>query len=215
MNTWRGTTRADYWQGEIGDRLEGLGGNDTLFGSNVKGGAGDDSLFDYSGNDRAFGGSGNDLMVSSEGDDILFGGRGNDTLVAGRGSDTLAGGRGDDVLEVVNYADYNSETVNSNVIWGGLGNDTFDFSSSIPFLTDAPAGVNPRIGIGIVRDFKREDIILLKKPDNTPFGSASYRFGQSGGNTNIYATIYNEETALIGTIEDVTVAEVEAAVQFI
>ncbi|WP_211251104.1 putative Ig domain-containing protein, partial [Stenoxybacter acetivorans] len=54
----------------------GLGGNDTLVGSNV--------------HDKLYGGDGNDT---------LYGNDGNDTLVGGTGNDSLWGGEGDDFYE--------------------------------------------------------------------------------------------------------------------
>jgi glucose/arabinose dehydrogenase len=59
--------------GDIGDRLKGGGGNDSVFG-----------------------GPGNDRLEGNRGRDALFGGFGDDVLKGGRGADQLLGGRGGD-----------------------------------------------------------------------------------------------------------------------
>ncbi len=84
-----GTTNADTLTGLTGqtNRIQGLGGNDTITGSTLSdwldGGGGDDILN---------GGAGNDFLIGGAGNDALNGGTGNDTYRFGRGSgmDTLS-----------------------------------------------------------------------------------------------------------------------------
>jgi Ca2+-binding RTX toxin-like protein len=77
---------ADFMTGSnVGNYLQGLGGNDTL-----DGGAGDDTLE---------GGLDNDVLDGEDGVDQLFGGDGNDSLAGGAGADNLYGGAGDDTLD--------------------------------------------------------------------------------------------------------------------
>jgi hypothetical protein len=74
-----GGSKADLLIGnEVGNRLEGFGGNDTLLGSG--------------GGDMLVGGSGRDWLDGGEGDDTLTGGLGNDRFVfaIGSGSDRVA-----------------------------------------------------------------------------------------------------------------------------
>ncbi|MCF8008067.1 MAG: hypothetical protein K9K84_11750 [Methylovulum sp.] len=82
------------------DVLNGLDGNDTLYGGNLQddlsGGIGNDLL--YGGNDQDFlyGQEGNDTLYGEQDSDYLDGGTGNDTLDGGLGLDTLIGGAGND-----------------------------------------------------------------------------------------------------------------------
>jgi Ca2+-binding RTX toxin-like protein len=78
---------------ETSDSLSGGAGNDTLYGY-----GGDDRLDSYEGSDVLDGGTGNDTLNSSGGDDLLDGGDGSDVLDGGSGNDTLDGGVGNDML---------------------------------------------------------------------------------------------------------------------
>ena len=92
--TTQGTANGEYLYGLNGaaNRIEGLGGNDTLFGA---------------GN--------NDILDGGAGDDYLYGNAGNDTLVGGLGADNLQGGLGDDVYVVDNIADVVTEAVGAGI----------------------------------------------------------------------------------------------------
>jgi Ca2+-binding RTX toxin-like protein len=119
--------------------LEGLGGNDTLHGSDLalhigedflSGGDGDDELHGYGGNDNLSGGTGNDLMFGDDGDD---------TFHEGGGNDTMFGGAGYDIFMMLNgTADYGND-----VIDGGAGPDQVflgGFSGSTGIIADLPGG---------------------------------------------------------------------------
>ena len=93
------TLRSD----DTGQKLYGLGGNDSLYGF-----GGNDSLFGQNGNDRIFGQSGNDRIV---------GGRGNDVINGGSGLDRL----------VYNDAEFNHDTIRNFDL---SGNDFLDFRGS-------------------------------------------------------------------------------------
>ena len=54
-------------------------GNDVLYGSNVDGLGGNDTISGTTGNDLLMGGDGNDLIIGSNGSDTLIGGAGADT----------------------------------------------------------------------------------------------------------------------------------------
>ncbi|UER55947.1 hypothetical protein HJG43_12380 [Kineosporiaceae bacterium SCSIO 59966] len=113
----------------LGYLILGLGGNDTIIGSNgrdcIVGGPGDDVLAGGNQGDVVLGGDGNDdldggnqddVLVGGAGDDVvdggengkdhLYGGSGNDVLVGGNGQDVLDGGPGDDTLDGGNGKDH-------------------------------------------------------------------------------------------------------------
>ncbi len=77
----------------LGTQLVGGAGNDSLTG-----GDGNDSLQGGIGNDTLNGTGGNDSLFGSEGNDALLGGTGNDILYGGIGTNTLDGGIGDDLF---------------------------------------------------------------------------------------------------------------------
>jgi PAS domain-containing protein len=77
------------------NRIDGLAGNDTLYGSGL-----DDRLLGGDGNDALVGYGGNDDLQGGSGDDWLDGALGNDTLIAGGGNDTLIGGGGNDLYRI-------------------------------------------------------------------------------------------------------------------
>jgi Ca2+-binding RTX toxin-like protein len=71
----------------------------------VAGGAGNDTLWGYTGRDSLAGGSGDDLLDGHDDNDRLEGGSGNDTLNSGSGDDVLHGGFGADRLSASSGAD--------------------------------------------------------------------------------------------------------------
>jgi Ca2+-binding RTX toxin-like protein len=81
------STRADNL------KINGLGGNDTLYG-----GLGNDTLYGSSGNDKLYAGGGDNYMEGGLGNDTIVGGTGNDTIVGGGGNDMLYAGTGHDVF---------------------------------------------------------------------------------------------------------------------
>jgi len=121
----------------IGGRIFGLAGNDTLTGGN-----GNDTLDGGSGSDRLSGDLGSDILIGGSGDDQLFGGADNDTLLGGDYDDTLkggieadrlVGGSGDDRLlgehgHDVLLGDSGRDHLNGGSGWdklkGGSGDDT-------------------------------------------------------------------------------------------
>jgi len=77
------------------DYINGLGGNDIIFG-----GEGSDTISGGSGNDEVKCGPGHDFCLGLAGDDELRGGGGADFLGAGNGNDTVIAGGGNDLLRV-------------------------------------------------------------------------------------------------------------------
>ncbi len=96
-----GTASANTLTGLSGyaNRLNGLGGNDTLYGGNL-----DDVLEGGEGNDTLYGNAGHDTLVGGKGNDMLNGGSGNDTYVFNQGD-------GADVITDQDYSSGNHDTL--------------------------------------------------------------------------------------------------------
>ncbi len=102
INDSRFTTGNDsYTLNSVGERIDALGGDDTITGSNSA-----------------------DYIMGNDGADILNSLGGNDVLIGGAGADQLYGGDGNDVL------DGGSLTASEiDVLYGGTGNDTYIVNS--------------------------------------------------------------------------------------
>lgn len=125
-----------------GGTVEGLGGNDTIFGRDaadiLRGGDGDDTIHGRGGNDLIEGGFNADRIFGDDGDDIIFamtqadpggsgvkdiisGGGGNDTITGSAAGDTIGGNDGNDLLEGGAGGDYLS---------GGTGSDRILYATA-------------------------------------------------------------------------------------
>lgn len=71
--------------GDVGGRMAGRGGDDALFGSDLR--------------ERLIGGGGADFLSGEGGNDVLRGGAGDDTLRGGAGRDALVGNGGNDTAD--------------------------------------------------------------------------------------------------------------------
>jgi hypothetical protein len=109
------------------DYLEGYNGNDDFIG-----GDGNDTLVGYGGNDRMWGGNGNDIirgmngndqLMGEAGDDHLDGASGDDQMWGGDGRDILLGGIGNDQLVGGNGDDRLNGQAGLDQMWGQAGND--------------------------------------------------------------------------------------------
>jgi hypothetical protein len=134
--------------GETGNKIAGLSGNDTILGSSyddfIFGDNGNDYLNGRGGNDWIHGGSGNDTLLGDFGNDKLYGDVGDDLLYGGSGTDTLWGGAGSD-----NYIYYKSD--------GGI--DTIN-DNKLP--TGEPGGGDGSVDYLFMKDMKGGDIRLLR-----------------------------------------------------
>jgi hypothetical protein len=93
------------------DYLEGYNGNDHFIG-----GAGNDTMVGYGGNDMMWGEAGDDILRGMDGDDQLMGGDGNDQLVGNAGYDRMWGGNGNDVMISIDGG-------TTDFVQGDAGND--------------------------------------------------------------------------------------------
>lgn len=104
--------------------LIGSAHDDVLLLGNLGGG-----VEGLAGNDKLYGGSGNDTLNGGDQDDLLLGGAGADTLLGGSGADALHGGAGNDVLQAGDGDDELFGGAGADVLTGGTGDDTFYFSA--------------------------------------------------------------------------------------
>ncbi len=135
-----------FWGRAGNDVMDGRGGNDALSGE-----AGDDSLFGGAGNDVLDGGAGNDALVGGQGADKLIGGGGTDTadysasgaaVTVNLATGAADGGdaAGDTLSGVENVTGSKFDDVLAgdsgvNMLDGGAGDDTADYSSSASGMT--------------------------------------------------------------------------------
>ena len=87
---------------DLGDTINGLGGNDFIDGGGggdiISGGGGDDFVLGGEDGDAVQGDSGDDRLLGQEGNDIINGGIGEDILAGGLGRDNLRGDANNDVF---------------------------------------------------------------------------------------------------------------------
>lgn len=106
---------------DLGERIQGTGGHDYLFG-----GGGDDLLRGWDNNDTLEGGAGRDTVVGGHGNDRLYGNEGTDFLIGGNGRDMLWGGEGNDRLDagaVASGPNPDLSLDDGNMLWGEGGDD--------------------------------------------------------------------------------------------
>ncbi|WP_162908212.1 DUF11 domain-containing protein [Allorhizocola rhizosphaerae] len=142
-----GTTGDDTIVGTNGgDVICALGGHD-----NIDGKAGNDVIYAGSGNDIVNGGNDNDTLHGGDGDDTMGGGNGNDNLYGGHGNDAsygetflgsllylfdngddhIFGGPGNDNLDGQKGNDVLVDTEGTDVMSGGVGNDTINLHDGL------------------------------------------------------------------------------------
>jgi len=118
------------------DQIEGLGGDDDLFGGTgvtfgsdrFIGGDGSDYINSASvldiGSISQFAGESSDLVDAGDGDDIVVGNAGDDQQYGGEGNDFLSGRDGTDILHGGPGADVLAGGADDDLLIGGEGNDT-------------------------------------------------------------------------------------------
>jgi Ca2+-binding RTX toxin-like protein len=103
-----------------------INGSNTLSGTRLFGGLGDDTINGGITDDTIFGDAGNDVLHGNAGGDRIFGGIGNDSIDGGDNGDDLHGGDGNDGILGGNGPD---------VIYGGSGNDTLNGGANIDVMS--------------------------------------------------------------------------------
>jgi Ca2+-binding RTX toxin-like protein len=133
--TYTGTDVAETMYGlqDQVNRINGMGGNDTIYG-----GALEDILNGGDGNDTITAGAGNDVITGGAGNDALDGGLGNDTYVVGRGSG------------VDNISDYDSRAGNLDVLLfePGVSMDQLWFQRVGTGLEISVVGTTDKVTVG-------------------------------------------------------------------
>ena len=109
---------SDIRAGAGHDTLIGQDGADTLLGED-----GDDRIIGNGGDDRLFGGGGADVITAEEGNDTVRGGTGDDVVRGRAGDDTIFGDDGNDNLAGEEGADRISGNAGNDFISGGADND--------------------------------------------------------------------------------------------
>jgi Ca2+-binding RTX toxin-like protein len=153
-NSFGLTNAPDTFTGGLGgDRVNALGGNDTVRGGpnrdclagnsgadRVRGDSDADRIRGNSGNDRVSGDSSNDRVAGDSGNDRASGGSGNDRVSGGSGRDRVSGNSGRDRLS------------------GGRGRDRIAGNSGNDRIS-ARDGQRDRVNCGSGRDSVRADRI--------------------------------------------------------
>jgi Ca2+-binding RTX toxin-like protein len=146
----------------------GDAGNDTIKGYNDGG----NRIYGLGGNDSLTGGAQADLIDGGEGDDTLSGGEGDDTLTGGSGHDTLYGGDGNDTYvfragsgidRIYDYGN-NSPGNGDVVLFSGLG------------WTDLTA--LERKGNDLVMKFGAKDQLIVGSNFRDDFSDVNFRVEQ-------------------------------------
>jgi Ca2+-binding RTX toxin-like protein len=134
----------------------------------VIGGAGDDVINGFTGNDAMAGNGGNDILYGYAGDDTLDGGAGNDTLYGDVGNDTLTGGAGDDSLSGEAGNDTLDGGSGNDTLEGGNGSDTYLFGrgdgQDIITQYDLTVGRHDVVQLGA--DITTADVTLARSADS-------------------------------------------------
>ena len=166
---------------DLADRIDGLGGNDT-----IRAGGGNDILN---------GGSGVDYLYGDAGDDIINGDSENDFIYAGDGIDTVRGGLGIDVI----FGHAGNDTifggVDADVIVGGTGNDTIYGGDGIavpvlvadPLHPDVLIALDPEPAVAVAL---LDDELFGGSGDDILYGGGGWDnlLGQSGNDTLLPGT---------------------------
>ncbi|MBY4894420.1 hypothetical protein KUL25_16815 [Rhodobacteraceae bacterium N5(2021)] len=196
-----GTDGDDQIRADVGSLLDGLGGNDTLNGSEeadvLLGRGGDDLLNAQGGDDRVEGGDGRDDLNGDAGNDELFGNSGNDTLNGGRGDDDLI----DAVAEPLF-----SRPDQASTLFGGDGDDTLLGDDGDVLTGDAGIDTFKVYSDGIVdpvviTDFEISNEILeinaIIPSALNDLGPSSISFEQNADGTSLNAVLNTPDGASV------------------
>jgi Ca2+-binding RTX toxin-like protein len=179
--------------------IDGMGGNDTIYGSmfydslwggtgddtihggfgddDVTGGEGKDTLYGDGGDDEIFGGTENDHLYGGDGEDFLNGQDGWDTLDGGKDKDRLVGAQGSDILAGGDGDDELSGGDDPDLLMGGAGSDVLygDDGNDTASYDDAPSSVWVDLAADLAKvGFDKDDLISIEYLVGSKFGDTLY-----------------------------------------
>ncbi|WP_099826184.1 Hint domain-containing protein [Oceaniglobus indicus] len=187
------TDQADIVDGTAdttGIRVEGQGGNDSLFGGSgndiLSGGTGNDRIDGGDNADRLYGEDGNDTLLGGAGDDRLDGGMGDDSLQGGAGRDTLNGAAGNDTLSGGDGADLLVDRGGNDFMHGDAGDDSIYALDGNNFVTGGSGNDYIRAGAGHdeIDGGTGNDTILANAGDDMIDGGAGDDLIDGGGGSD-------------------------------
>ena len=159
----------------VGNRLWGLGGNDTLSGR-----------------------EGEDMLYGGEGDDSLSGGDEDDTLEGGPGADVLTGGMGDDTASYAGSMMGVTVRLHASQAMGGdAEGDTWGDTVTVDYTVPAEDPEDPPVE----KEETVPDIVNLKgsaMADNLAGDSRDNKIEGGGGDDKIYGGPGGGDDELIG-----------------
>ncbi|MEN9879131.1 MAG: Leukotoxin [Cyanobacteriota bacterium] len=163
----------------LADRIDGLGGNDT-----IRAGAGNDTINGGSGVDYLYGDAGDDIINGDSENDFIYAGDGNDTVRGGLGIDVIFGHGGDDTIH---------GGVDADVIVGGSGNDTIFGGDGItvavvdPLHLDVLTALDPEPAVAVAL---LDDNLSGGSGDDILYGGGGWDtlLGQSGNDILLAGT---------------------------
>lgn len=126
-----GKAKAQVYLGVTSVSYNAVAGNDSIqignsiTGSTIDGGDGDDYIVDGDGANTLYGGAGKDKIYGGEGNDVLRGNGGNDKLYGEAGLDRLYGYDGNDYLDGGSSTDRFYGGNGLDTAYGQSGNDLF------------------------------------------------------------------------------------------
>ncbi len=145
-------------QDDVADIYDGMGGNDTLDGTNIttaltidmvagtlRGNSGNGTTDTIRNFENVTGGSGNDVITGDTGNNVLRGGGGSDTLNGGAGDDTLYGDAGDDTLNGGSGNDLLIGGAGNNSLSGGAGIDRAVINANAANFVSTQFGITQQI----------------------------------------------------------------------
>ena len=190
------------------ERVFGGAGNDTITGDDatvfISGGDGDDTITTGNGATAVFGGNGADTLTGGAGDDTISGGNGDDVIHGGGGNDTLSGGYGADQI----FGDAGNDTIladpglQADVIDGGEGFDTLDFSNAAAAIT-VNLGGGYSLGAGVDTISGIEHVVGSTGDDRLVGGAADVTFEGGTGRDYLWGGSGND--ILLGDAGDDTI----------
>lgn len=145
-------------QDDVADIYDGMGGNDTLDGTNIttaltidmvagtlRGNSTNGTTDTIRNFENVTGGSANDVITGDTGNNVLRGGGGSDTLNGGAGDDTLYGDAGDDTLNGGSGNDLLIGGTGNNSLSGGAGIDRAVINANAANFVSTQFGITQQI----------------------------------------------------------------------